>query len=170
MTIKLTRDQLAAMHPCDADRRLTLFGRRKTMTARQALAAGATIGDLLWVAGRLGLKRECVQFALLCAQRTAHLNTDPRVQAAIDAARAWAESPTEENRLAARSAAAAAAESAESAVYKCYTGELLRLLKEETPEESGKSLELPTVIAIAIIYIWPSWALDMYLHHLAGWW
>lgn len=35
--VTLTRDQLVALEPCDLDSRLALFGRRKSMTAVQAL-------------------------------------------------------------------------------------------------------------------------------------
>ena len=106
-TIKLTRDQVVALGPCSEDR-IPNFGRRKSMSAAQALEAGATIDDLLWVYGQLGRKDLCVKFALACAQRVAHLNPDPRVPAAIDAAAAWVADPSEENRAAARAAGDAA--------------------------------------------------------------
>jgi hypothetical protein len=107
MTISITRDQLAAMNPCDAESRLKMFGRRKTMNVKQALAAGATISDILWVAGQLGLKRQSVQFALACAQRVAHLNTDPRVQKALGATQLWLDADTDAAGDAARAAWAA---------------------------------------------------------------
>lgn len=124
MTYKLTKDELLAMDPCDRDEQLKLFGRRKSMTARQALDAGASVPDLLWVAGRMGLKRQCVQFVLACAQRTAHLNTDPRVQAALDAASKWLADPSEENRLAAADAARAAAARAADAAWAARDQEI----------------------------------------------
>ncbi len=37
--LTITRDALSAMQPCDLDSRLALFGCRKTLGARQALAA-----------------------------------------------------------------------------------------------------------------------------------
>jgi hypothetical protein len=117
MTIKLTREHLTALDPCDLDVRLQLFGRRKSLTARQALDAGATVADLLWVLGKLGRKRECVLFALGCARAVAHLNTDPRVQGALDATQAWLDDPSEANRLAAAAAAARAAARAADAAY-----------------------------------------------------
>jgi len=119
--IRLSREELTALDPCDQAHRLALFGRRKYLTARLALEAGATVSDLLWVAGRLGRKDLCVKFALACAQRTAHLNPDPRVQAALDATAAWLANPCEDTQSAAssassaRSAALAAASSASSA-------------------------------------------------------
>ena len=106
--LSITRDQLASFDPCDLPARLKLFGKRKRLTARQAIAAGASIRNVLWVMGRVGRKDLCVRFALACAQRVAHLNPDPRVQAALDATSAWLADPTEEKRLATRNASAAA--------------------------------------------------------------
>jgi hypothetical protein len=91
------------------------FGRRKYMTAAQALAAGVSIDDLLWVAGRMGLKEQCVRFALACARRVAYLNYDPCVQAALDATQAWLDSPAPETSEAAARAAWVAAEAAAEA-------------------------------------------------------
>ena len=114
--IALTPAEVAALRPCSD--RSHLFGRRKKMNARQALEAGASIADLLWVADKLGRKDLCVRFALACAQRVAHMNPDPRVQAALDATARWLDDPTPENyaaRAAARAAAGAAARAAAGA-------------------------------------------------------
>jgi hypothetical protein len=116
----ITREQLQVMNPYNANERLKLFGRRKSMNIQQALKAGVSIGDILWVAVRMGRKRQCVQFALACAQRTAHLNTDPRVQAAIDAGNKWVQldaagDARDAARDAARAAAGAAARAARAA-------------------------------------------------------
>ncbi len=105
--ITLTRAEVAALKPCSLDK-LKVFEGRDRLNAREALEAGASIRDLLWVAGKLGLKRQCVQFAVACAERVAHLNPDPRVQAALDAARAWLDDPSEDKRCAADAALAAA--------------------------------------------------------------
>jgi len=94
-----TRAQIAALKPCSLGK-LGVFKGRDALTVAEALEAGASIDDLLWVAGRLGLKTECVRFAIACARRVAHLNPDPRVQAAIDAAQAWMDNPTDDNRAA----------------------------------------------------------------------
>ena len=109
--IRLTRAQVVALNPC-SENHIPDFGRRKSMTASQALDAGTTIPNLLWVAGRLGRKDLCVRFALACAQRVAHLNPDARVQAALDATAAWLADPTDRNRAAAWAAARAAARAA----------------------------------------------------------
>ena len=52
-------------------------------------------------------KTECVRFAVWCAKRIQHLNSDFRISAAIEAAEAWLLDPSEANRLAARDAARA---------------------------------------------------------------
>ena len=110
--LKITRDQLIAFDHCDLEGRLNPFGKRKSLTVKQALAAGVRVSDLLWVAGRLDMKRECVQFALLAAQRVAYLNSDPRVQAALDATQAWLDAPSDAAGDAAWAAARAAARAA----------------------------------------------------------
>ena len=117
--IALTPAEVAALRPCSD--RSHLFGRRKKMNARQALEAGASIADLLWVADKLGRKDLCVRFALACAQRVAHMNPDPHVQAALDATARWLDDPTPENyaaRAAARAAAGAAARAAAGAAAR----------------------------------------------------
>jgi hypothetical protein len=96
------------MKPCSLQERLALFGSRKSLTAEQALSAGATISDICWVVGRLGRKDLLVRFALACAQRTAHLNSDPRVQKALDAAQAWLDDPRDSTTYAADAAEYAA--------------------------------------------------------------
>ena len=129
MTIAVTPDQLAAMQPCNLDRRLALFGRRKSLNAKQALKAGVSIRDILWVAGRLGHKDKIVRFALLVAQRAARFTSDPRVQASLDATEAYIADPSPVNlealRVARRAAsayayAADAADAAYAAAYASY--------------------------------------------------
>jgi hypothetical protein len=120
--ITITRDQLAAMDPCGLDARLKLFGRRKSMNVTQALAAGATIRDTLWVAARLGYKGQCATFALTCARRVERHTTDPRAKACNDATEAYLADRTDANRTklrAARSDAAYAADAADAA-YAAY--------------------------------------------------
>ena len=87
-TLKLTYQDVLALKPCSIDR-VPYFGRRKYLTAAQALERGATIEDLLWVAGQIGRKDLCVRFALACTQRVTYLNPDPRVQAALHVTQAW---------------------------------------------------------------------------------
>lgn len=121
--MKITREQLTDMRPCGLEARLALFGRRKSMTAKRALEAGASVRDVLWVVGRLGRKDLCVRFALACAQRVAYLTTDPRSAAALAAAQAWLDDPSEENRMkayATDAACAAAARAAYAAANAAY--------------------------------------------------
>lgn len=108
--MKLSYKQLLALEPCAPEERKALFKGRRSLTFADAIALGVSTSDSLWVAGRLGRKDLCVKFALACAQRVAHLNPDPRVQAALDAASAWLADPNEANRQAAARAAAAVAE------------------------------------------------------------
>ncbi len=61
--------------------------------------------------------RVMVRIAAEEAQRVAHMNSDPRVQAAIDAALAWADTPTYAAADAAAAAAAAAADAAAAYAY-----------------------------------------------------
>jgi hypothetical protein len=49
-----------------------------------------------------------VKFALFCAKQVAHLNSDTRVKAALSAAEAWVEDPSEDNRLKCKEATDAA--------------------------------------------------------------
>ena len=68
--------------------------------------------------------RVMVRIAAEEAQRVAHLNSDPRVQAAIDAALAWADTPTAAAAYAANAAAgrvvAYAADAADAAADAAY--------------------------------------------------
>lgn len=89
--MRITKDQLCDMEPCDLERRLALFGDQKTLTAKEALERGATVDDVLWVLGRLGTpkaRRVIAEFAIFAAEQVQHLNPDPRVSAAIVAAKA----------------------------------------------------------------------------------
>ena len=129
--ITLTRAEVEALKPCSLAK-LDVFKDRDRLNAREALEAGASISDLLWVAGRLGLKREIVRFAVACAERVAHLNPDPRVQAALDAARAWLGDPSEDKRAVASSAAydADAAGVAYAAAYDAYAADAAHAASE----------------------------------------
>ena len=102
--IKLTYDQVLKLQPCSRNK-IPDFGRRKYLTAEQALDKGVSVDDLLWVAGKLGRKDLCVRFALECAQRVSHNNTDIRVSKALRAVQAWLDSPSKSAAWSARSAA-----------------------------------------------------------------
>lgn len=115
MTRTITYKQLAAMQPCDLQSRKALFAGKRRLTVADAFDRGATISDVLWVAGRMGLARECVQIALFTARSVQHHNTDSRVQAAIDATQAWLDCPD--------SATADAVDAAADAAYAAYVAD-----------------------------------------------
>src|ERR1700676_768986 len=98
--ITISLAELEALKPCSIKPGIRdRFGRsgHERLDTRTALEAGASFGNILWVAAKLGRKDLCVRFALLCAQRVAYLNPDPGVQAALDAAQAWLDNPSLEN-------------------------------------------------------------------------
>lgn len=84
-------------------------GSREPVEVVSLIGGENTVSDLLWLAGRRLPKARIVTFAIGCARTVEHLNDDPRVKAAIDAAQAWVDNPTEENRKAADLARADAA-------------------------------------------------------------
>ena len=118
--ITLTLTQLRKLKLCHLERHELLFEGKRSVTVRQALEAGVSIPDLLWVAGKLDLKSQIVSFAARVAREVAHLNSDPRVMAAIEAAEAWVREPSEGNREAAARAAAAAAAAADVAAATAW--------------------------------------------------
>jgi len=103
--ITLTLTQLRKLKLCHLERHEPLFKGKRSVTVRQALEADVSIPDLLWVAGKLDLKSQIVSFAARVAREVAHLNPDPRVMAAIEAAEAWVREPSEGNTEAAADAA-----------------------------------------------------------------
>jgi hypothetical protein len=115
----LTYKELLALKPCEAGARASLFDGDAPATAAQAFERGASVKDVLWVMGELGMSRECAQVALFAARLVAHHNSDPRVQAAIDATQAWLDDPSAENR----SAASDAAYAARATAYAAYAAD-----------------------------------------------
>ena len=126
MTPTLTYPQLIALRPCeDARKRIEkLLGGKtkwngKPITAAQAVAAGVSFDNLIWVASAVALTDKDVEHRLRlwiadCAARVLHLYekqapTDMRVRACIIAARQFARG---EITAAAWAAAWAAARSA----------------------------------------------------------
>ncbi len=113
--ITLTLAQLCKLKPCDLEPYEPLFEGKRSVSVREALEAGVSISDLLGVAGKLDLKPQIVTFAAKVAREVAHLNSDPSVMAAIEAAEAWVRDPSEGNREAPADAAADAADAASAA-------------------------------------------------------
>lgn len=107
----ITRDRLAELGPCDLNERLALFGEATELNVAQALEAGASVGDILWVAGELGFGMKCAEFAIRCAESMVQYIPDMSARAVIvatiDAAKACVKDPTPENRAAAYDAYAA---------------------------------------------------------------
>jgi hypothetical protein len=65
-----------------------------------------------------------VKFALFCAKQVVHLNSDTRVKAALSAAEAWVEDPSEDNRLKCKEATYAAyAAAAYAATYAAWAAD-----------------------------------------------
>ncbi|SKB49901.1 hypothetical protein [Sphingopyxis flava] len=85
----LTKDELIALNPCSLEDRLALFGKRDRLTVRQAIRAGATVSDILWVARRLNLRDKIVAFAERVVDEVAHLK-DRRATAYAAAYAAYA--------------------------------------------------------------------------------
>jgi predicted lipid-binding transport protein (Tim44 family) len=107
--VTITRDQLISFNPCDLDERLALFGTRKSMGVRAAIKAGASVSDILWIAGQLGLAAECAEFAQYCAERA---------KCATECATEYAEY-AKYDKYANANAANAASEHAANAAAKC---------------------------------------------------
>lgn len=107
-TIRVSQAQLIKFDPCGLEWRLKLFGDKNTLTAQQAYEAGFPIEDLIWIAAKLNFARKLVKWGLWCLARVVITNgpVTPTTQAAINAAQAWLDDPTEPNRLACVTAAA----------------------------------------------------------------
>lgn len=137
--ITLTLAQLRKLKPCDLEPHKPLFEGKRSVSVRQALEAGVSIPDLLWVAGELDLKPQIVTFAARVAREVAHLNPDPRVMAAIEAAEAWVREPSEGNREAAWTAwvdAAAAADAADAAAADAAAAAAARAARAAAAREA----------------------------------
>jgi len=129
MRITLTRQQLIDLKPCDLSERLKLFGVRDKLTIRQAIKAGATVSDLLWVAGRRGPEAlpSIVTFARNAAARApadAAYAASSSARAAAYAASSSARAAEYAARYAARYASRDAARAAE---VKQQLADLVRL-------------------------------------------
>lgn len=65
----LTYEELRSLGTCNLERYRELFKGRETLNVAEALDAGATVEEILWVAMKLGYRRECLSFALKCRDR-----------------------------------------------------------------------------------------------------
>lgn len=97
-----------------------VFGRRKSLSIKQIAALKIPVADKVWALSRfhfLDTHDKAVRFSIFCAEQCIdHYESkypeDKRPRNAIDAAKAFAENPTEENKNAANAAAANAAAAA----------------------------------------------------------
>ena len=95
----------------------TLFGRRKTLSAKQIAALDIPAADKVWALTRpafLDTKEKAVRFAVFCAEQCVAefekaFPTDNRPRKAIDAANAWLATSDKNHTEAARAARAARA-------------------------------------------------------------
>ena len=119
MNYTTTLNEIRKHSPCGSGwhKLLTGLGKSKAddepIELRRILEING-LDDALWALRSVpGIDRAARLYTCDCAQRVAHLNTDPRVQAAIDIARKFANGEaTEQERAAARAAAGAAARAA----------------------------------------------------------
>lgn len=126
--LRITKDELLALKPCNPDARLKMFGRRKTMDVAAALAKGASIRDVLWVVSRLGRKDLCIAFALACAVHVEKFDRTGTAKACNDAFAIWIKDPSSDNMSVLRTKRhaayyayyAAAAGDADAAYYAYY--------------------------------------------------
>ena len=119
--MKITVDQIMAWRPCSEytrERVTELIGKGKTPLQIAKLKISAQ--DRLWVLLREEIipARELHLLACDFAQAVAHLNPDPRVQAAIDAKRLWVDGKITDAQLAAAEAAWVAAGEAACAAWE----------------------------------------------------
>ena len=116
--MKITVNQIMVWNPCHEytkERVTKLIGKGKTPLQIAKLKIPAQ--DILWVLLREEIipARELHLLACDFAQAVAHLNLDPRVQAAIDAKRLWVDGKITNEQLSAAGAAARAAREAAGA-------------------------------------------------------
>ena len=117
----ITTEQIMSWNTCDRCNEgivSDLIGAGKTPIEIAEL--GIPAEDRLWVLLRNDVIPEIQLHSLACdfAQEVAHLNPDPRVQAAIDAKRKWIAGQISDKELAAAEAAGAAAWSAAGAAAR----------------------------------------------------
>ena len=134
---KATLQDALAARPCyDAEQIKTLFGKRKTLSVKQIAALDIPDADKVWALTRphfLDTKEKVVCFAVFYAEQCVEIfeaqrPDDKRPQAAIEAAKAWLESPSDESVEAATRAATRAA--ARAAAWAAQLKFLVKLLTE----------------------------------------
>jgi len=129
---KATLQDALNARPCyDAKQIKTLFGKRKTLNAKQVAALGIPDRDKVWALTRpffLDTKEKAVRFAVFCAEQSlpafeSRFPDDKRPRTAIDMAKAWLQSPTARAAAAAADAADAADAAADAADAAAYAAD-----------------------------------------------
>lgn len=103
--MKTTINEIMKLNPCKdgLDRLLCQVGREfcrdESFSVASLVEGENTIGDILWLLGETGKKKEVVQFAVACAEMVIHLYTgeSDAPKNAIAAAKRWIDSPSKEN-------------------------------------------------------------------------
>ena len=108
----ITLTELTALNPCNLSERAKLFDGDGSTDIRTAFARGATVADICWLMGALGMRAQIVVFANFCAYA-----------ARADAYAAYAAA------YAARADAYAARADADAAI-ESKKAELIRLIEE----------------------------------------
>ena len=128
--MKISKQELIELNACEDG--LTRFieqtnGTDEPVDVVSLIGGVNTIEDLLWLAGECLDKKDILVFTIKCAQLVSHLNDNPRVQTAIDAAQSWVDNPCEETRQ-------AAADAADAAVYADTAAESKNKINEYLKE------------------------------------
>ncbi len=125
MSKAMTLAELKALNPCNLSERAALFDGDNATDIRTAFARGATVADICWLMGGLGMRAQIVAFANFCATyaadaaaRATYAADAAAADAAADAAAAYAAADADAADAAyAARAAARAARAARAAAY-----------------------------------------------------
>ena len=118
---KITVEEIMKLDPCYTEEKVKdLIGKGKTPL--EILDLPISKSDKFWLLLRPKYISEKRLHLLACdfAQDVAHMNPDPRVQAAIDAKRLWIDGKITDEELKKARAAAYAADAADAATYAAY--------------------------------------------------
>ncbi len=125
----LTLSELTALNPCNLSDRAKLFDGDGATDIRAAFKRGATVSDICWLMGALGMRDQIAAFAQWCADATRAARADAAYAAARAARAAYA--AADAARAAARAVARTAyADAAYAAAIESQKAELIRLIEE----------------------------------------
>jgi hypothetical protein len=123
------------------------FKGRESLTFREAFKAGFDITDALYIASHIGMKLECAEFAIRCAESIFKFNPVPVAKKAIMAARACLDNPSLETIKSNNAAMKAARDAAEAHTVKT---EIYKVIKAT----DSKATEKKFVISAASNACW----------------